>query len=197
MSTALALMLYFCCQLLGTCYPFICTRFATYPIPSMWPRAISYSSVTGGIIKKCPNRFFDTVSRSMSIFGDSHASRPSASHLSLDSSTIALHLEVVIAHLRSRRADENLIAEVESIPELRKRRNAMIVDGDAARGRRKVLSKDIGKLMHQGNMMEVNRIKEQVEQCNALAASADAEKLGLDEKIQDIISRLPNLLHEK
>jgi seryl-tRNA synthetase len=137
-----------------------------------------------------------TISRfAMSSASTSH--RPSAVNLSLDVVNIANHLNVAVAHLRARRSDEALIAEVESIPDLRKRRNSLIVDGDGARARRKALSKEIGKLIHQGKQDEVARIKEQVEECNTITAQVDIEKDKLDEQIQDIISRIPNFLDDR
>jgi hypothetical protein len=125
------------------------------------------------------------------------AERASGAGLSVEVTTIATHLDTTLAHLSARRSDPALVDQVQSIPELRKKRNALIVEGDAARNRRKVLSKRIGQLMQSNDRDGVVHIKEEVDECHRIAATLDAEKDALDMQIQDIIIRLPNFLDDR
>jgi len=123
--------------------------------------------------------------------------RPSSKGVCLDTILIASNLELVLAHLRSRRASDELLTDVQQIAQLRDQRNALIKEGDKARGIRKTLSQQIGKLMKDGKVDEVDAIKKQVEDASEVAAKADFQLAVVDEDIDKLFSVIPNLLDDE
>lgn len=125
------------------------------------------------------------------------STRPKANDLSLDSILASTQPELISAHVTSRKSDAAMIEKVQSMHELRHERNQLIVAGDKARNIRKTLSKDIGMLMKEKKIAEVEVLKAQVEAANAESHAAN-ERLELIEKeISLILSSLPNLLDDR
>lgn len=125
------------------------------------------------------------------------SSRLSSSGLSLDSSLISANSQLVISHLHSRKSAQELVDAVRKIPELRAQRNALIVEGDAARNARKTLSKEIAMLMKKGEASEAEKLKLKVEESNILSAVAAEKQQLIDEEIDRILSVVPNLLDDR
>lgn len=115
----------------------------------------------------------------------------------LDVNLIAANPDLVVSHLKSRRGSEQLISDVTSIKTLRSERNALIVEGDAAKNTRKVLSQQIGQLMKEKRLEEVDNLKSQVESANAISTTADEKLAEIDFKIDKIFSVFPNLLDDR
>ncbi|KAJ1397435.1 Seryl-tRNA synthetase N-terminal domain-containing protein [Ochromonadaceae sp. CCMP2298] len=125
-----------------------------------------------------------------------YSSREPSNLLSLDTQLISSQPDLVVGHLRSRKADEALIERVLRIKALRTERNSCIVEGDAAKGVRKALSKDIGLLMRDQKMQEAEELKKRVELASADSAAADEKLAVIDSEIDSILSLVPNLLDD-
>jgi seryl-tRNA synthetase len=123
--------------------------------------------------------------------------RLSSEGCSLDTTLIASNIELVLSHLKARRADSKIDDDVLKLKNLRAERNACIVEGDKAKNIRKTLSKDIGILMKQNKLDEVDAVKMQVEQANIQSAASDEKLAQIDEEIKKIFSVLPNLLDDR
>ncbi|KAG5176550.1 hypothetical protein JKP88DRAFT_269202 [Tribonema minus] len=120
--------------------------------------------------------------------------RLSADGVSLDAQVVAKQPDIVLSNLRARRAGDEAIETVSSIGGLMEQRTGLIRKRDAALNTRKTLSAQIGKLMKEGKEGDVAAIKEQVAMANAEAGAADAELAEVDERVNDMFMRLPNLL---
>lgn len=73
--------------------------------------------------------------------------RPSSMGLSLDTNLIASQLDLVLSHMKARRADGKLLEDIAQIQSLREERNALIVEGDNQKNVRNKISKEIGMRM--------------------------------------------------
>jgi hypothetical protein len=125
------------------------------------------------------------------------AARPSANHCSLDVHLLSSNPDLVISHLNSRNADPSIIEQVKKIHDLKQERNSCLHAGDTARNLRKTLSKDIAVLMKAGNVAEVEKLKQRVEEANQQAAKADERQAIIDDSINTILSFIPNLLDDR
>lgn len=124
--------------------------------------------------------------------------RLSSAGLSLDTSLIAEHPDVVISHLKARKASAKLVDDVRRISELRTQRNSLIVEGDAARSARKNLSQQIGKLMRENpTSSEVEALKAQADEANDRADKADSQQQLIDSEMSSLFSLFPNLLDDR
>jgi seryl-tRNA synthetase len=125
------------------------------------------------------------------------SSRPPSDGLTLDTSLIASNTDLVVSHLKSRKADSKFVDDVMKIKQLRSERNACIMEGDKAKNIRKTLSKDIGAMMKANNIDEVNALKQKVELANVHSNEADEKLAKIDEDIKRIFSVIPNLLDDR
>ena len=123
--------------------------------------------------------------------------RLSSEGCSLDTNLIASNMELVLSHLKARRADSRIEEDVLKLKTLRAERNSCIIEGDKAKNIRKTLSKDIGMLMKQSKLDEVAAVKLQVEQANIQSAASDEKLAQIDEEIKKLFSVLPNLLDDR
>ena len=123
--------------------------------------------------------------------------RAPANDVSLDTNLLANNPDLVLSHLTSRRSSTELMESVSKIAALRTERNALIVQGDAAKNTRKTLSAQIGQLMKEGKTAEVDELKRQVEKANEVSAAADEAQGHIDRQIDAIFSVLPNLLDDR
>lgn len=140
---------------------------------------------------------FPLLSRKLSSLDSSKLTKrfiTSANHLSLDANLVATNVDLVLEHLKARHVNDKLLEDVSKIPELRAKKNILIVAGDAARNTRKTISKDIGKLMAKGEKEQAELLKVKVEDANILAAKADEELSQIEQNIDTIMSMVPNLL---
>jgi seryl-tRNA synthetase len=125
-----------------------------------------------------------------------YSSREPSNLLSLDTQLISSQPDLVVGHLKSRKADVGLIERVLKIKDLRTERNTCIVEGDAAKSVRKTLSKDIGLLMKEKKMEEAEELKKKVEMASADSAASDEKLVLIDREIGSILSLVPNLLDD-
>ena len=117
--------------------------------------------------------------------------------MSLDVNTVATNPEVILSHLRSRKADESVLHNVGKIGQLRAERNNCIIEGDKARNLRKQLSKDIGSLMKTGKTEEIENLKKTVEKANHDSEQALQRQTAIDNEIDTIMKFIPNLLDDR
>ena len=123
--------------------------------------------------------------------------RYSSKGLTLDTVLIGENPEIVVSHLKARKANANIFSSVQRIGELRLLRNKVIVDGDAGRNSRKSLSQQIGQLMKEKKMDEVEELKKQVDLASEISAKADAKLAEIDNEINSLFSYLPNLIDDR
>jgi seryl-tRNA synthetase len=124
------------------------------------------------------------------------AGRVSSGGASLDVNLIASNTELVNSHLRSRKTDTKLVEDVDRIVSLRVERNKLIVEGDAAKSQRNSLSQQIGMLMKQKQLDQVDALKRQVEDASRIFADADEKLAAVDADIDRLFSVIPNLLDD-
>lgn len=117
---------------------------------------------------------------------------------SVDSRTIVDNLDLVISHLKSRRASEDTIDAARQIAERNDERVSLIKARDAALQTRNEQSKNIGMLMR-----NPDRDEKEVEEAKRLSneaaeeASAVEEKLEvLEKEVSALLSSIPNLLDD-
>ena len=127
----------------------------------------------------------------------SSSSRISSEGISLDTNVVSTNPALVLSHLKSRRSSDVILGHVATISSLRSERNALIVEGDAAKGARKTLSQLIGQSMKEGKEAQVLELKRQVEEASVKSAAADDELAKIDADINAIFSIMPNLLDDR
>jgi hypothetical protein len=116
---------------------------------------------------------------------------------SIDANLIASDPTFVIEQLKRRNMESVLIDKIDRVHTLKNDRSHFILMGESARSVRKTLSKDIGILMKNNNVNEVDRLKLQVEQQNMIADSADEKLVVIEKELNDIVSHFPNLLDDR
>lgn len=127
----------------------------------------------------------------------SGSTRPASNDKSLDVSLIASEPELVMQHLRARRASESVVGDLLAIGDLRARRNSLIFESDKAKSQRKTLSAQIGQMMKEKKDQEVAALKLEVESVSAIAAKADEELKDIDAEMSKLVSYIPNLLDDR
>ena len=115
----------------------------------------------------------------------------------LDTQFISEHYDIVVSHLKSRKASSQLLTDVSKIPVLRTRRNALIVERDTAKNSKKTLSQQIGGFMKSGNNGEVVRLKAQVEEMDRVSDAAEEQLQLVDAEIDNIVAVIPNLIDDR
>jgi seryl-tRNA synthetase len=89
------------------------------------------------------------------------------------------------------RGDEARIAEILALDE---RRRKLLSEGDNLKAERNTVNKEIGALKSKGQ--DASAPMAAMKQVGERVASLDTEVAGLDEKLQEILLRIPNLPHE-
>ena len=157
----------------------------------------TYESLQRCLNLKSMRLLSSSSSHSISKCLASSTSRPTSNDLSLDTTLIATQTDLVVSHLESRKSDSKLIEKVLTIKDLRAERNNCIVEGDRYKSVRKTLSKEIGSLMAQKKLVEVEVLKQKVEQASQDSALTDDKLAKIDVEIDDILSIVPNLLDDR
>ena len=85
---------------------------------------------------------------------------------------------------------------VDEVIELDKNHRAIMQKGDELRNKRKTLSYEIGNLMKQGKKDEAFKIKDEVNLVNEELDKNEAQDKEMQEKIKEIMYRIPNIMHE-
>ena len=83
--------------------------------------------------------------------------------------------------------------DAEEFKRLDEERRSAITKEESLQAERNATSKEIGKLMGQGNKEEAEAKKERVRQINDELEGATAEREAVDAKIHDILMRIPNI----
>ncbi len=80
--------------------------------------------------------------------------------------------------------------------ELDKKRRELIGEEEALQAQRNTSSKEIGEMMKSGQADKAESAKEQVREINDKLEGLSAAREEVDEKMQDILMRVPNIAHE-
>lgn len=135
------------------------------------------------------------------------ADRLSRQDFSLDIRTIVSETEMVLSHLKSRRASDEALEAANTIASLQSKRVALIQERDNFLNQRKEASAQVGQLMRKLNSKD-NEDKEgteaEVEKQKELSATAAEGAQKADEKLEsiqtvmdDLLAGIPNLLDDK
>ncbi len=115
----------------------------------------------------------------------------------LDRNLVANNLERVLENLHKRHANDELLSDLEKLSAIITRRRELQTQTDGLRGERKKLSKQIGSLMREKKMDEVEQVKHDVTKIgNRLDLLEDERKL-LQAQEDDLLLAFPNLLDER
>jgi seryl-tRNA synthetase len=90
-----------------------------------------------------------------------------------------------------------MLEDVNKLLVLRDDKVKLMYTRDENLNKRKTLSKDIGKFMREGKEAEAADLKAQVEDANKLSSEAEEKLAVIDEQINYMLSRLPNLLDDQ
>jgi hypothetical protein len=124
--------------------------------------------------------------------------RISAKDVSLDTLLINQNPDLVKSHLQARRTDADFVSKtLQNISDLRIKRNALIVESDKYKATKKGLSTEIGKLMKEKKLGEVEALKLQVQELNNKIEKSDHQLSEYDKSIHNLFSFLPNLLDDR
>ncbi len=118
------------------------------------------------------------------------------------STTLDIHLlantpELVISHLHSRNASEEIMKNIQKFHDLKLKKSDYLTIGDSARSQRKSLSQSIGKLIKENKQDEVTKLKQEVDKCIEIANEADQKLAIVEKEITTIFSVIPNLLDDR
>ena len=137
------------------------------------------------------------------------ADRLSRQNLSLDVRTIVSETDMVLSHLKSRRASAEALEAASTIASLQSKRVALIQSRDSFLNQRKEASAQVGQLMRKLNSKNDDEddgvdAEAEVEKQKALsaeaadgAAKADEELDSIQTVMDDLLAGIPNLLDDK
>ena len=165
-------------------------RSCAFQVPTISKRSLTTTSYSARLRLSYPGLAENAVPTHVN-------GRYSSNGLSLDTVLIAEHPEIVLSHLKARKANLNIIDSIKIITELRLKRNEVIKDGDAAKNLRKSLSQQIGMLMKENKLIEVEELKKKVESANEISAKSDGNLAQIETQINDLFSMLPNLIDDR
>ena len=118
---------------------------------------------------------------------------------SLDARTLSENLEVVLSHLKSRRASEETLEAARHISTLNSDRVPLIKERDEALQTRNSCSANVGKLMGASKGEETDEIKELKQRASEAGEEAAAVEVKLNEiesEMNGLLASLPNLLDD-
>jgi len=138
------------------------------------------------------------------------ADRLSRQDLSLDVRTIVAETDMVVSHLKSRRASDEALEAATTIASLQSKRVALIQERDNFLNQRKEASAQVGQLMRKLNSKDKDEetdgedIQAEVDKQKALSAEAadgaqkaDEELDSIQNVMDDLLAGIPNLLDDK
>jgi len=120
----------------------------------------------------------------------------------LDARTVSENMDMVLSHLKSRRANDTTLDAVNKISEFNGERVKLIQERDEALNMRKTASATVGKLMRNKDNLSDEETKELEEAKDQSSKAGDTaseceEKLGeIEEQMNSLLSSLPNLLDD-
>ena len=103
--------------------------------------------------------------------------------------------DIVKENIKKKFQDKK-IPLVDEVIKLDKDHRAIMQHGDELRNKRKNLSNEIGNLMKQGKKDEALKIKDEVNLVNEELTKNEAQDKEMQEKIKEIMYRIPNIMHE-
>ena len=103
--------------------------------------------------------------------------------------------DIVKENIKKKFQDKK-IPLVDEVIKLDKDHRAIMQHGDELRNKRKNLSNEIGNLMKQGKKDEALKLKEEVNLVNEELTKNEAQDKEMQEKIKEIMYRIPNIMHE-
>ena len=118
---------------------------------------------------------------------------------SLDARSLSENLDVVISHLKSRRASNEAIESAKSIASLNSDRVALIKKRDEALQKRNEYSGQVGKLMRESKGQETDEIKgikNLASQAGEDASKVEDELSEIESNVNSLLASLPNLLDD-
>ena len=104
------------------------------------------------------------------------------------------HPEIVKENIKKKFQDHKLIL-VDEVIELDKKNREAKLNGDNLRNQRKTLSNQIGNLMKNGEKMQAEEIKRQVQEINEKLEKNEALEDELAEEIKSRMMKIPNIMH--
>eukprot|EP00934_Nitzschia_sp_Nitz4_P004594 Nitzschia sp. Nitz4//scaffold63_size106090//20329//21846//NITZ4_004381-RA/size106090-processed-gene-0.119-mRNA-1//1//CDS//3329555948//4584//frame0 len=124
-------------------------------------------------------------------------SRLSRQGMSMDLRTISSHTDMVLSHLKSRRASDQALEAAETIASLQSQRVSLIGQRDDFLHQRKSASALIGKLMRdKADASEVEKQKEISQQAAEKAQAVEATLEEIQSTMDKLLAGLPNLLDD-
>lgn len=104
------------------------------------------------------------------------------------------HPDLVKENIKKKFQDKKLIL-VDEVIELDKKNREAKLNGDNLRNQRKTLSNQIGSLMKNGEKMQAEEIKRQVQEINEKLEKNEALENELAEEIKSRMMKIPNIMH--
>ena len=104
------------------------------------------------------------------------------------------HPDLVKENIKKKFQDKKLIL-VDEVIELDKKNREAKLNGDNLRNQRKTLSNQIGSLMKNGEKMQAEEIKRQVQEINEKLEKNEALEDELAEEIKSRMMKIPNIMH--
>ena len=104
------------------------------------------------------------------------------------------HPDLVKENIKKKFQDKKLIL-VDEVIELDKKNREAKLNGDNLRNQRKTLSNQIGSLMKNGEKMQAEEIKRQVQEINEKLEKNEALENELAEEIKTRMMKIPNIMH--
>lgn len=113
-----------------------------------------------------------------------------------DARSIERKEDVILSHLRSRRANEATIQSARDVAALNGRRVELIMAKDAALAERKTASAEVGRCMKEQNPEGAEEAKARSSAAGAAADAVEADLSELQERIDSMLAGIPNLLDD-
>jgi seryl-tRNA synthetase len=118
---------------------------------------------------------------------------------SLDARTLSENLDLVLSHLRSRRASDEALEAATTITTLNSDRVSLIQKRDEALQQRNELSGKVGMLMRESQGQETEEIigiKAEATKAGETAAEVEETLATIESQVNDLLASLPNLLDD-
>ena len=104
------------------------------------------------------------------------------------------HPDLVKENIKKKFQDKKLVL-VDEVIELDKKNREAKLNGDNLRNQRKTLSNQIGSLMKNGEKMQAEEIKRQVQEINEKLEKNESLENELAEEIKSRMMKIPNIMH--
>jgi len=115
---------------------------------------------------------------------------------SIDLNTMENHIDMVLSHLKSRRANEETLEKAQQIGALNQKRKELGQERDGYLNIRKEQSAIVGMLMREGKAEEAEGAKALSSQAADDAARVDAELSVVETEVNQLLDNIPNLLDD-